>query len=190
VRGVQVGQTQSGSAMRLRWPALVGGCACVHEKGRASSRTTRRSLHRAERHHGRRCLGSPQQNAGELGSIEDTERKRVGLDRGHGKKKGRLVGERQTRAHARVHGRVEGCEGVCNGARGTHRHQDCGGGPDGGATRLPDEKIESAKERTASRLRARRSRQRHMQETASQPGLKAGITQHDGAAATRQSALG
>jgi hypothetical protein len=141
VRGVQVGQTQSGSAARLGWPALVGGCPCVHEKGCASSRTIRRSLHRAERHHGRRRLGSPRRNAGELGSIEDTERKRVGLDRGHRKKKGRLVSERKTRAHARVQWRVEGCEGACNGARGTHRRQDRGGGPNGGAARRSDEKI-------------------------------------------------
>jgi hypothetical protein len=74
---------------------------------------------------------------------------------------------------------------VQNGALGAHRHQDHGGGLNGGTTRRPDERTESAKERTASGLRARWSRQRHLQETASHP-----VSQRNDVAATRQGALG
>lgn len=44
-------------------------------------------------------------------------------------------------------------------------------------TRRPDERTERAKERMASGLRAWRSQQQHLQETASQPDSKASITQ-------------
>jgi hypothetical protein len=47
-------------------------------------------------------------------------------------------------------------------------------------TRRPDERTERAKERMASGLRAWRSQQQHLQETASQPGSKASITQCGG----------
>jgi hypothetical protein len=43
---------------------------------------------------------------------------------------------------------------------------------------------------TAKGKRVRRRRQRHLHKTASQPGSKAGITQRDGAAVTRQDVLG
>jgi hypothetical protein len=178
VRDVHGGWTQSGSVARLEWPASARGRACVHKKGRASSSTTRHSLCQAEGHHGRRCLGSPQRNAGKLGSGEDTERKRVGVS----------PFPSNVCAGARACRRVRRC--VQKGARGTHRRQDRGGSLNGGAAWRPDERTESTKERTASGLRARRSTQWHLQGTASQPGSKAGITQRDGAEATRQGTLG
>jgi hypothetical protein len=44
------------------------------------------------------------------------------------------------------------------------------------ATRRPDERTGKVKERSVSGLRARKSRQRHLQEIASQLGTKADIT--------------
>jgi hypothetical protein len=54
--------------------AGAGEGSRAHENECAGSRTSQRSHHQAERHHGGRCLGSPWRNTGELSSVEETER--------------------------------------------------------------------------------------------------------------------
>jgi hypothetical protein len=87
-----------------------------------------------------------------------------------------------------VHVRVRGCTGARVRAKECTAHTDVK--TVAAATRRLDERTEKAKERMASGLPVRRSRQRHLQENASQLGSKAGITQRDAAAATRHGALG
>jgi hypothetical protein len=83
VRDVHGEQTQSSSAVRLGWPTSARGHVCMHENGCAISRTTRRSHHQVERHHGGRRLGSPQRNAGELGSVEEQREQGSGFFPSH-----------------------------------------------------------------------------------------------------------
>jgi hypothetical protein len=64
------------AARRHGW----GGRRWRHGWGGARElKNARRSLHQAKRHHGRWRLGSPRRSAGEFRSVEDTERKMVGL---------------------------------------------------------------------------------------------------------------
>jgi hypothetical protein len=75
--------------------------ACTRMGVRAQEQPGARTT-QVERHHGGRRLGSPRQNASELGSVEEHR------DKGSGFSLPRL-----TCARARVHGRVDKCEGVC-----------------------------------------------------------------------------
>jgi hypothetical protein len=79
--------------------------------------------------------------------------------------------------------RVHGCTGAWVRAKECAVHTDvktASAARTAAATRSSDERTEKAKERTTSGLHAQRSRQRHLQENASQPRLKASITQRDG----------
>jgi hypothetical protein len=89
----------------------------------------------------------------------------------------------------RVHG-CTGRAGACKGARGAHRRQDRDGGPNDSGDTTSGRKDRESQRKDGSRLRAWRSQQWHLQKNASQPSSKAGISQRDGAAATRHGSLG
>jgi hypothetical protein len=125
---------------------------------------TWRSHHRAERHHGRRRLGSPRRNAGELNSVEEQKEKGLGF----------FPSQANTCscAGARACGYVLGCVHARVEATAMATTETTAATRRSGKTNDRTRK----KGRLAG-LRARRRRQRHLQETISQPGSMAGITQ-------------